>query len=727
MKKIILYLFICHISFLNAKDHIILLNSETLNTSLANQAELCKDENNHLTIDALISGTSKDFMSLKHKVENIDFTNSTFWLKFTVLNQTQFSDFIIETARPITNLVEFYEVKNGKILKYYQNGDDIRYIDKPIKNRKVLFPTHINQNEQKTYYIKLKSDGEVISLPLIIYDRDTFYQTDTTRQFLNGLYYGILFIVFIIYAFFAYFLQDKTFFYYIAYVAGVFLLQFSLDGYSFQYIFPNSNYWANHIVLFSASIAVLLVLQYAKSYLNLKKNSARFYKWFSGLQITILLFGVMSLIPGKVYELMYPVINAVSLVSILLILFTIYYLKRKGISICNYFTSAFTVLIIGAVIFILGNFNIVFNPIISQNALKLSSGLEVVILSISMAKKYREIQQAKEELQKEALKNLEEKNKIMDTMNIQLEQQVKDRTQEIIKQKELLENRQNILEEQNKEILSSIRYAERIQTAILPSESHIKQILPESFIFYKPKDVVSGDFYFIEETITSNSGDKLALFAAVDCTGHGVPGAFMSIVGNNFLRQSVQEENVNSTGEALDYLNQGVCKTLRQNFNNSPVRDGMDIAFCALNFEKLELYFSGAKNSVVIIRDEILPEIKQTKRNPVVGKDGNLFLNEIKGDSHPIGAYIGEELKPFKTHKVKLKKGDKIYLFSDGFSDQFGGDKGKKYNIKRFKLFLLSISHLPMDKQKEMLEQEFSSWKGDLEQIDDVCVIGVSV
>jgi serine phosphatase RsbU (regulator of sigma subunit) len=104
-----------------------------------------------------------------------------------------------------------------------------------------------------------------------------------------------------------------------------------------------------------------------------------------------------------------------------------------------------------------------------------------------------------------------------------------------------------------------------------------------------------------------------------------------------------------------------------------------------------------------------------------------LFLNEIKGDSHPIGAYIGEELKPFKTHKVKLKKGDKIYLFSDGFSDQFGGDKGKKYNIKRFKLFLLSISHLPMDKQKEMLEQEFSSWKGDLEQIDDVCVIGVSV
>ena len=583
-----------------------------------------------------------------------------------------------------------------------------------------MFPIHLLTNEECDIYIKLKSDGEVLTLPLIIRDKDDFYEYDSGIQFFNGLYYGILILIVVIYFFFSLFLQDRTFLYYISYVAALFLLQFSLDGYAFQYFFSNSPYLANHFILFSAAIALFLLLQYGKVYLSLKSKLPKFNNLFQIFQYVIIGLGLLSLIPGIIYELMYPIINGVSLLGVLLILFTIYHFKTKGITICGYFTGAFTVFIVGAVIFILGNFNVIFDPIVSQGALKLSSGLEVVILSVSMATKYRDMQHAKEKIQAEALKNLEEKNALMDNMNHQLESQVKERTFELNMQKEELE-------EKNEEIVSSIKYALRIQQAILPSQSHIDGILKESFIFYKPKDVVSGDFYFVEETTSSKSGNKLALFGAVDCTGHGVPGAFMSIVGNSYLRQSIHEEHVNSTGEALHFLNEGVCNTLRQDFNESTVRDGMDIALCALDYENMTLYFSGAKNPLFVIRNEQLPEVETTKRNPVVNEDKTLFLNEIKGDKHPIGAYVGESLKPFTTHTIKLKKGDLIYVFSDGFPDQFGGPKGKKYNSKHFKTFLMSISQLPLDEQHRLIEKEFTEWRGDLEQVDDLCIIGVRV
>lgn len=722
MKKLVFLLSLLLIQLSSfAIDAEIIIEESMLGKSVSNQAIICEDKEGIIDIDDLIKNdnSSGDFEFLNHEVSNMDFTSSTFWMKFHLVNNTKFNDFILETARPITNIVELYVVSKGEITNFYSNGDDYSFDSKVIQHRKVLFPIHLLTNEESDYYVKLKSDGEVLTLPLIIHQKDIFFKLDSNAQFFNGIYYGILILIVVIYFFFYIFLEDKTFLYYISYVAAIFLLQFSLDGYSYQYFFSDSPYLANHFVLFSASITVFLVLQYAKTYLNLKNELPKFAKIFRGFQFLMLLLGFLSFVPGIIYELMYPLINGVSLIAVLLILSTIYRFKRKGVSICNYFTGAFTVLIIGAVIFILGNFNILVDPIVSQNALKLSSGFEVVILSISMATKYRDMQHAKEAVQAEALENLEEKNKLMDTMNQQLEEQVADRTTELRTQKEELL-------EINSEIISSIKYALRIQEAILPSEDHIKDVIPNSFIFYKPKDVVSGDFYFVEKT-TAASGNKLSLFGAVDCTGHGVPGAFMSIVGNSYLRQSIHEAQVNSTGEALEFLNQGVCNTLRQDFNESAVRDGMDIALCAIDFNNELLYFSGAKNPVYIIRNEVLPEIEVSKRNPVPNSDESFYLNEIKGDKHPIGAYVGESLKPFKTHVIKVKKGDLIYVFSDGFPDQFGGPKGKKYNSKQFKSFLLSISQLPLEEQHDLIEKEFNDWRGSLEQIDDLCIVGVKV
>jgi len=251
------------------------------------------------------------------------------------------------------------------------------------------------------------------------------------------------------------------------------------------------------------------------------------------------------------------------------------------------------------------------------------------------------------------------------------------------------------IEEVHKEITDSIAYAKRIQSAILPPAKLVKKHLPNSFILYKPKDIVAGDFYWVEPT------DHAILFAAADCTGHGVPGAMVSVICNSALNRSVREKGYTEPGEILNSTRNLVISEFEK--SEEDVQDGMDIALCSLN--GLQLQYAGANNPLWIVRK------------------GEII--EIKADKQPIGKYT--DSKPFNTHLIDLQKGDTFYVFSDGFVDQFGGDKGKKFKPSSFRKLLLSIQQQPLDKQKELLDQAFEHWRKDLEQIDDVCVIGVRV
>ena len=251
------------------------------------------------------------------------------------------------------------------------------------------------------------------------------------------------------------------------------------------------------------------------------------------------------------------------------------------------------------------------------------------------------------------------------------------------------------LEEKNKEILDSINYAKRIQSAILPSNRAVKAYLKDSFVLYKPKDVIAGDFYWLEYH------ENKTYFAAADCTGHGVPGAMISLVCNNALNRSVREYNLTDPGKILDNTKELVVEEFGKSEEN--VKDGMDIALCCIEGDKLK--YAGAFNPLWLVR--------------------NKKLQKIGADRQPIGSF--EYSKPFKSHEIKLKKGDSIYVFSDGFMDQFGGEKGKKYKSLKFQDFLLSIQEENMRNQRELLNKEIEQWRGDLEQIDDICIMGVRV
>tara|TARA_Y100000589_G_scaffold246893_1_gene234749 strand:- start:68037 stop:70058 length:2022 start_codon:yes stop_codon:yes gene_type:complete len=274
----------------------------------------------------------------------------------------------------------------------------------------------------------------------------------------------------------------------------------------------------------------------------------------------------------------------------------------------------------------------------------------------------------------------------------------------IEEQKKIVDRQKQLVEEKNKEITASIAYAKRIQYAILPPQKLLSTLLPNSFVLYKPKDIVSGDFYWLEQ----NKDKDIVLFAAADCTGHGVPGAMVSVVCNNGLNRAVREHSITIPGEILNKAREIILQEFEKSEEN--VQDGMDISLCALNKNTGELKWAGANNPLYIIRSENQKEYK---------------LLEFKPDKQPVGKT--DNPKPFTTHSIQLQKGDTIYLFTDGFADQFGGEKGKKLKYKRFKELLLEIQNLSMNEQKEFLNNFFTQWKGNLEQIDDVCILGVRV
>lgn len=282
-----------------------------------------------------------------------------------------------------------------------------------------------------------------------------------------------------------------------------------------------------------------------------------------------------------------------------------------------------------------------------------------------------------------------------------LEAEVDKRTEELRKEKELVETKNVEISNKNKNITESISYAKRIQEAILAPVSEVKKSLPDSFILYQPKDIVSGDFYW-----NYQSGDKV-LFAAVDCTGHGVPGAFMSIVGHNLLNKIVVEKGITKPSAILDELSKEVSTTLRQEDGESNVKDGMDIALCCIDKSNMKVEFSGAYNPLYLVRD----------------KD----LQEIKSDKVPIGKGNAGVTGSFTNKEMELKKGDVLYIFSDGYADQKGGAKKKKFFYPPFRKLLLDLHELPMTEQQKKLEDCIEDWRGNIEQYDDMLIFGVRV
>src|SRR6185312_4525219 len=285
------------------------------------------------------------------------------------------------------------------------------------------------------------------------------------------------------------------------------------------------------------------------------------------------------------------------------------------------------------------------------------------------------------------------------------------------RQKAIIEHQKQLVEEKNKDILDSITYAKHLQDAILPPMQVIKKHLPEIFILYKPKDIVAGDFYWFEKAplnlpkgetmnnIPPLEGGEALFVAACDCTGHGVPGAMVSVVCSNALNRAVKEFKITEPGKILDKTRELVMETFEK--SDGDIKDGMDISLASLTPSErgIKLQWAGAYNPLWYIQD---------------GQ-----MQEVKGDKQPIGKHVTQ--LPFSTHSLQLSKGDCLYLFTDGYADQFGGPKGKKFKYKQLQELITANVSKPLAAQKKLLDDTFENWRNDMEQTDDVCIIGIRI
>ncbi len=515
-----------------------------------------------------------------------------------------------------------------------------------------------------------------------------------TRNFF-GPFFGILLLM-ILYNLILFFsVKDKSYLYYVLFSFTFGVSRFTIYGYGKEFLWPNHPEWDN-LLNDSANLAyIFCYVLFAKVFLNTKHFLPKWNKILFILMLAIAIEAAAVLVndyfhvTGFINDIVIYFETFIFIISYIIVLFPAILCLKIGYRPARYFFFGDLIWILGITITYLGNwlnnYNLIFYSIPT------CAVLEIIIFSIGIGERYNLLNKEKTAAQEETIKQLEENEKIKDQLNQDLEEKVKQRTSEVVLQKELVETK-------NKEITDSIEYALRIQTAILPTQKIIKQKLENSFILYKPKDIVAGDFYWME-TI-----DDLVLFAACDCTGHGVPGAMVSVVCHNALNRAVREFGLTQPAEILDKT----AEIVIENFSKSEekIKDGMDISLCAYNIKTKKLEWAGANNPLWLIK--------------------NSELVETKADKQPIGMH--DNKRPFTNHQFTLNTGDSIYLFTDGFADQFGGEiKEKKLTRKRFKELLFTIQNLPMPEQGLALEKFLIDYRKKIEQIDDVLVMGVKI
>ena len=537
---------------------------------------------------------------------------------------------------------------------------------------------------------------------------DYVVQFEQIERIIYGSILGMILIIIFYYFILYIFLKDKSYLLYLLFIISLGFTLFYISGYGPQFLWHNSVVFFSNIEVLFLTVPLTVFIFYGSLYLDIKNTLKRWY-----------IIGVITLIATWVFSLLIivesflnetnlwtefenplTIVYGICIAALVLIIFITTILRiRQRYKPARFFLYGLIVLFISIIIYSLrfniGGFlwklNADLSAILLHASIYFGAIIQFLLFAVGHGKKMRDSDREIKQTQEKLIYQLKENEKLKDEQNRELENKVRERTQEIREQKEEIEAQRDLVSEQNKEITDSINYAKRIQSAVLPSDELLDEILPDYFVLFKPRDIVSGDFYWIKQI------KNFTLVVAADCTGHGVPGAFMSMLGVTMLNEIVGKSRLDSAGEFLDRLRKKVKTTLSQEGKELEQKDGMDLSLAILDSDNNEMQFAGAFNPIYLIRD------KQAQKDPdlidhLSVESDQYLLFEVKGDRQPISIYSNETA--FKTNYVKLEKNDALYMFSDGYPDQMGGPKSKKFMIKKFKALLLGIQDEPMATQK---------------------------
>jgi serine phosphatase RsbU (regulator of sigma subunit) len=685
------------LSNIYAQKTVWLPNTHTI-TTLTPHLYYLRDNAHKLRLtDVLQDSLQARFISNKKENFNLGPGEATIWIKLSV-GAPKSGKYLLEMAEPGVEEIVLYRKlpKSSQYTPIEVLGDNVPYAQRKLKTTKYLFELDLVADQPETIYLKCYA-YEVLSFPARIGDYKAFLQSNHLDDLVIGGFYGIMLIM-VFYNLFIYLAtRERAYLYYVLYVTFAVLASSSLKGHALQFLWGNNVFFNDYISVYALCTGYFIIL-FAQRFLNTKVNAPFSKKYalvfFVAFTLAIMLNFIDKVLAIKASMVLVLVTNIYVIVLGVLVL-------RKGYQPARYYLLAWLSLMIMIILTVLSNVGIL--PFDSSSYYLLETGMtsEVLLFSFALADRinfYRK-----------------ENQRIIKEQNQYLEKEVERRTREIEQQKEEILAQSQTLEESNQslqqasqKIKSSIQYAKRIQLALLPMQKLLAKQGLGFFIFYKPRDIVSGDFYWFAEV--EEEGSKQLIVAVADCTGHGVPGAFMTIMGTSILNQVVKERKTYSPQQILQELDKrmmvalGVKKREGKGRRKHQVQDGMDIAICRIEFANQTLSFAGAKRPLCWFQQH--------------------QMQEIKGSKYPIGSTQYAE-KEFIEHTINFAKGDAIYLYSDGYPDQFGGERNTKFMVKKFKQLLQQIEPLPMPNQKDQLEQTFHTWQGHEKQTDDVLVVGI--
>ena len=611
-------------------------------------------------------------------------SDSVAWIRFTLLNKNpEDLRYILEVSNATINDIQLYkpDTSSGEYTMI-QTGDVYDFDNRELDTRDFSFILTLPYDKPQTFYLRIDPQLDAVGVPLKLWNSSEFMVKSVHERYLLGLYYGSMLFIIIFHLFLYYKLRDNSLIWYMLYIIGVTGFQLGQDGFISKYLLPDLPWLANRLVITFVYLSSVALIRFLQIYVNTKETIPRYHKVLRVMYIIGLVMVASTFLPNSLF------VEAIRLANfwapgctLLVIIGAVLAFKNEPV-LSRYFIVAFLFLIVGISLAALKSFG--FETELSEHGFKIGASGEAIILAFALAVRFKMIDEKTQELALTHLRNL---NELKDEYNAQLEDTVQERTAQ--------------LEKSNNDIKDSIRYAKRIQTSLLPEEGVLNKAFKDSFVYYRPKDIVSGDFYWHQQV----NGQMIV--AAVDCTGHGVPGAFMSMLGSTLLKEIVITRGITSPEEILKLLNEGVRSALKQNDPSGLSKDGMDLSLISYAAKEGILEFAGAKRPLFQIRD------------------GEIHIH--KGDKKSIGGNSKLSGQPYEGHKIEVKEGDAFYLFSDGYPDQFGGPDNRKFMIKRFKELVISISSEKMERQYQLLDEAMLDWRGSQKQIDDVLVIGIRI
>lgn len=703
MRRILFFLLLVLTQVINAQKPVILTDFISKESISDFQVFFYHDPDCNFEISTVFSPYYSD------KFQRLDFSNKKLGLENIKIGDCLWFRFIFENRA--TNEIYFhlqpglfstfgefklYQRFNNGIITQRKSGykvnprdkdanisgsDDLRFYIAPLETDTIFLLTTVIE------------ESVIPELTFTVSTNNNVIKKDKSRRLVFGFFLGIMLIMILYHLTIYLQVREVSYLYYILYIVAFLAFFINKEGYIYEIMYP---FTSEPINTFLLEIFLLSFLLLGRAYLDTRKHLKT---WDNVLLLAIgfivgglLLHLLMISLSSHGHKIPYLLtlillsINIISAItSLFLAIMPAFILRREKFAPATYFLIANAFLIIGVILIVFFN-----EYTIGKHGLEIGVTLQIVTFSVGLGGKINLLKRDRELAQRRIIGQLRENAALKDKVNRELEDKVKERTREIQNQKEQIEK-------QNKEIKYSFDYAKRIQSTVLPPSDVFETLFAEHFIFFKPRDIVSGDFYWISQK------EQKIIITASDCTGHGVPGSLMSMLGITMLHEIVNEKDFNRSDKILNELRTNIARTLKQEGKPGEQKDGMDMVLLIYDRTTGELEFSGANNPMYIIRK---------------GK-----MIEYKGNNMPVAYY--DNMTDFTRHTIKLQKGDKVYLFTDGFPDQFGGPDGKKFKYKPFKELLLEVHERPMEEQRRILGMVFDEWKGNLDQIDDVLVIGL--